>query len=121
MSCGWPVRARAGGAGVTPFIAILRKLAAARHSGAEPYLGPDSKSQVTLRYQGGRPVGASSIVVSTQHTDNVSQDDVREIVRPYVLDSIPDGWMCPEDEFYVNPTGKFVIGGPDGAAGLTGR
>lgn len=100
---------------------ILRKLAAARHSGAEPYLGPDSKSQVTLRYQGGRPVGASSIVVSTQHTDNVSQDDVREIVRPYVLDSIPDGWMCPEDEFYVNPTGKFVIGGPDGDAGLTGR
>ncbi len=100
---------------------ILRKLAAARHSGAEAYLGPDSKSQVTLRYQGGRPVGASSIVVSTQHTDNVSQDDVREIVRPYVLDSIPDGWMCPEDEFYVNPTGKFVIGGPDGDAGLTGR
>ena len=100
---------------------ILRKLAAGRHSGAEPYLGPDSKSQVTLRYQGGRPVGASSIVVSTQHTDNVSQDDVREIVRPYVLDSIPDGWMCPEDEFYVNPTGKFVIGGPDGDAGLTGR
>ena len=100
---------------------ILRKMAAARHSGAEPYLGPDAKSQVTLRYEGGRPVGASSIVVSTQHTENVSQDDVRAIVRPYVLDSLPDGWMCPEEEFYVNPTGKFVIGGPDGDAGLTGR
>ena len=100
---------------------ILRKLAAARHSGAEPYLGPDSKSQVTLRYEGARPVGATSIVVSTQHTENVSQDDVREIVRPYVMDSLPEGWMCPEEEFYVNPTGKFVIGGPDGDAGLTGR
>ncbi len=100
---------------------ILQSLAAARHSGAQPELGPDSKSQVTLRYEDGRPVGARSIVVSTQHEEGLSQDDVREIVRPYVLGVLPEGWMCPEDEFYVNPTGKFVIGGPDGDAGLTGR
>ncbi len=100
---------------------ILRKMALARHSGAEPYLGPDSKSQVTLRYENGQPVCATSIVVSTQHTENVDQDDVREIVRPYVNEVLPEGWMCPEEEFYVNPTGKFVVGGPDGDAGLTGR
>ncbi len=100
---------------------ILRKMAQARHAGSEPYLGPDSKSQVTLRYEKGIPVGAKSIVVSTQHTEDVDQEAVREIVRPYVLATLPDGWMCEEDEFYVNPTGKFVIGGPDGDAGLTGR
>ncbi len=100
---------------------ILRSLADARHSGAEPGLLPDSKSQVTLRYVNDRPVGAASVVVSTQHTENLSQDDVREIVRPHVEAVLPDGWMCPEDEFYVNPTGRFVIGGPDGDAGLTGR
>ncbi len=100
---------------------ILRKMAAARHSGAEPYLGPDSKSQVTLQYENHEPVRAASVVVSTQHTENVDQDEVREIVRPYVLEVLPDGWMCPEEDFYVNPTGKFVIGGPDGDAGLTGR
>jgi len=100
---------------------ILQSLAEARHSGAQPELGPDSKSQVTLRYENGRPVGATSIVVSTQHADGLEQEDVREIVRPYVQDILPEGWMCPEEEFYVNPTGKFVIGGPDGDAGLTGR
>ena len=100
---------------------ILRKMAAARHSGAEPYLGPDSKSQVTLQYENNVPVRAACVVVSTQHTENVDQDEVREIVRPYVLEVLPEGWMCPEKDFYVNPTGKFVIGGPDGDAGLTGR
>jgi len=101
--------------------AILRSLADVRHSGAEPGLLPDSKSQVTLRYVDGKPVGATSVVVSTQHTENLSQDDVREIVRPHVETILKNGWMCPEDEFYVNPTGRFVIGGPDGDAGLTGR
>jgi S-adenosylmethionine synthetase len=76
---------------------------------------------VTLRYVDGRPVCATSIVVSTQHAEDLGQDDVRELVRPYVLNALPEGWMCPESEFYVNPTGKFVIGGPDGDAGLTGR
>jgi S-adenosylmethionine synthetase len=101
--------------------AILRSLADARHSGAEPGLGPDAKSQVTLRYENGKPVCATSIVVSTQHGEQLSQDDVRQIVRPHVVNVLPKGWMCPEPEFYVNPTGRFVIGGPDGDAGLTGR
>jgi len=101
--------------------AILRSLAEARHSGAEPGLGPDAKSQVTLHYSGGKPVRATSIVVSTQHAENLEQDEVREIVRPHVINVLPDGWMCDEEEFYVNPTGRFVIGGPDGDAGLTGR
>jgi S-adenosylmethionine synthetase len=83
--------------------------------------GPDSKSQVTLRYENGQPVGATSVVVSTQHEEELDQAQVREIVRPYVEAVLPDGWMCPEDEFYVNPTGRFVIGGPDSDAGLTGR
>ncbi len=100
---------------------ILGGMAAARHAGEAPGLGPDSKSQVTLEYMDGKPVRATSVVVSTQHSEGLSQDDVREIVRPYVENCLPDGWMCPEDEFYVNPTGKFVIGGPDGDAGLTGR
>ncbi|MEC9453619.1 MAG: methionine adenosyltransferase, partial [Pseudomonadota bacterium] len=100
---------------------ILRALAAARHSGAEPGLGPDSKSQVTLQYEDGVPVRATSIVVSTQHAAELDQAAVKEIVRPHVENVLPDGWMCPEDEFYVNPTGRFVIGGPDGDAGLTGR
>jgi len=100
---------------------ILKALADARHSGAEKGLGPDSKSQVTLAYENGKPVRATSVVVSTQHTPDLDTDAVREIVRKYVMDVLPEGWMCPEDEFYVNPTGKFVIGGPDGDAGLTGR
>ena len=100
---------------------ILSSLAEARHSGAAPGLGPDSKSQVTLRYVDGKPVGATSIVVSTQHGESLSQEEVREIVRPHVLNVMPEGWMCPEEAFYVNPTGRFVIGGPDGDSGLTGR
>ena len=101
--------------------AILRSLAAARRSGAAPGLGPDAKSQVSLLYAGGRPVAATSVVVSTQHAAELDQDAVREIVRPHVLSVLPEGWMCPEDEFYVNPTGRFVTGGPDGDCGLTGR
>jgi S-adenosylmethionine synthetase len=100
---------------------ILHRMAEARHAGDAPYFGPDAKSQVTLRYVDGRPVCATSVVVSTQHDPSLSQAEVRERVRPFVLDTLPEGWMCPEDEFYVNPTGKFVIGGPDGDAGLTGR
>jgi len=100
---------------------ILRSLAEARHSGAEPGLGPDSKSQVTLEYQDGKPQRATSIVVSTQHAGDLDQDAVREIVRPHVVNVLPEGWMCDEADFYVNPTGRFVIGGPDGDAGLTGR
>jgi S-adenosylmethionine synthetase len=101
--------------------AILRSMAKARHSGATPGLLPDSKSQVTLLYVDGKPVKATSVVVSTQHTDDVTLDAIRELVRPHVENVLPDGWMCPEEEFYVNPTGRFVIGGPDGDAGLTGR
>jgi S-adenosylmethionine synthetase len=100
---------------------ILKKMAEARHAGRESGLGPDSKSQVTLRYVDGHPVCATSVVVSTQHDASLGQDEVRDIVRPYVEAVLPEGWMCPEDEFYVNPTGKFVIGGPDSDCGLTGR
>ena len=100
---------------------ILRFMAKARHDGDAPFFGPDAKSQVTLRYVDGKPIGATSVVVSTQHKEGMSQDDVREAVRPYVLEALPGGWMCPESDFYVNPTGNFVIGGPDGDAGLTGR
>jgi S-adenosylmethionine synthetase len=101
--------------------AILHSLAEARHSGASPQLGPDAKSQVSLRYVDGHPVCATSVVVSTQHGEDVSQDEVREIVRPHVANVLPDGWMCDEEHFFVNPTGRFVIGGPDGDSGLTGR
>ncbi len=101
--------------------AILRSLAEARHSGAEPGLGPDAKSQVSLQYEGGKPVRAAAIVVSTQHSADIDPDAVREIVRPHVVNVLPEGWMCDEAEFYVNPTGRFVIGGPDGDCGLTGR
>jgi len=100
---------------------ILKSLADARHAGDLPGIGPDSKSQVTLEYKQDKPVRATSVVVSTQHADELSQDDVRELVRPHVESILPDGWMCDEDHFYVNPTGRFVIGGPDGDAGLTGR
>ena len=100
---------------------ILKLLSEARRSGKEKGLGPDAKSQVTLLYENGKPVKATSVVVSTQHAEELDQNAVREIVRPYVLKVLPQGWMCPENEFYVNPTGRFVIGGPDGDAGLTGR
>ncbi|WP_342240253.1 methionine adenosyltransferase [Inquilinus sp. OTU3971] len=100
---------------------ILKSLADARHSGKAPQFGPDAKAQVSLRYENGRPVAATSVVVSTQHAEGLDQAEVREIVRPYVLAVLPEGWMCDEPHFYVNPTGRFVIGGPDGDAGLTGR
>ncbi len=100
---------------------MLKSLAEARHSGAAPLLGPDAKSQVTLEYRDGKPVRATSVVVSTQHDASLSQADVREIVRPHVVNCLPAGWMCDEAHFYVNPTGRFVIGGPDGDCGLTGR
>jgi S-adenosylmethionine synthetase len=100
---------------------ILREMADARRKGVIQGLGPDSKSQVSLRYENGSPVGATSVVISTQHEEGLDQEEVREIVRPFVENVLPDGWMCPETEFYVNPTGRFVIGGPDGDAGLTGR
>ena len=101
--------------------AILRSIAEARRAGAADGFGPDSKSQISLLYRNGRPVGATSVVVSTQHDEGLDQEAVRELVRPHVLEILPDGWMCPEEEFYVNPTGRFVIGGPDGDCGLTGR
>jgi S-adenosylmethionine synthetase len=100
---------------------ILKNMANARRSGQIVGLGPDSKSQVSLRYENGKPIGAASIVISTQHDEGLEQKEVREIVRPFVENVLPAGWMCPETEFYVNPTGRFVIGGPDGDAGLTGR
>jgi S-adenosylmethionine synthetase len=100
---------------------ILHAISKDRHAGRLPELGPDAKSQVTLLYERGRPVKATSVVVSTQHSEEVSSDRVREIVRGYVESVLPQGWMPPEDEFYVNPTGRFVVGGPDGDAGLTGR
>ena len=100
---------------------ILESLAKARHSGELPLLGPDAKSQVSLAYENGMPVRAASVVVSTQHGESASQEDVREMVRPHIERVLPEGWMCPEEELYVNPTGRFVIGGPVGDAGLTGR
>ena len=100
---------------------ILQSLAEARHSGAIPDIGPDSKSQVSLQYEDNKPVRTTAVVVSTQHADELDQDQVREIVRPYVVNVLPEGWMCGEENFFVNPTGRFVIGGPVGDSGLTGR
>ncbi|MBV8061784.1 MAG: methionine adenosyltransferase [Alphaproteobacteria bacterium] len=100
---------------------ILRLISEARHAGKLPTLGPDAKSQVTLEYVDGVPVRAARVVVSTQHDEKIDQAEVREIVRPFVVQALPEGWMCEDQYFYVNPTGRFVIGGPDGDAGLTGR
>lgn len=100
---------------------ILRALSEARHSGAIKGLGPDAKSQVSLLYENEKPVRTTSIVVSHQHDEALSAKDVHEIVRHYVGKVMPKGWLCPDDKFYINPTGRFVIGGPDGDAGLTGR
>jgi S-adenosylmethionine synthetase len=100
---------------------ILRKLAEARHAGREPGLEPDAKSQVTLYYENGRPVRATSIVVSTQHKAGLTQDQVAAIVKPYVREVLPEGFITNETEWHINPTGAFEIGGPDGDAGLTGR
>ncbi len=102
--------------------AILRRLAEVRKNGTEPTLGPDAKSQLSVRYENGKPVGVSSIVLSTQHLDpNMTSADVRAVVEPYIRETLPDGWIGADTEWHVNPTGKFVIGGPDGDAGLTGR
>ena len=100
---------------------ILKELAEARKTGDLKLLGPDSKSQISVIYENSKPVGVSSIVISSQHDDSIDQKKVKEMIRPYVKKILPENWICPEDQFYVNPTGKFVIGGPDGDTGLTGR
>ena len=102
---------------------ILRRIRELRHAHDKSVDGllPDAKSQVTLRYIDGKPVGATAVVVSTQHVDSLEQAEIKRMLWPIVSTTLPDGWMPPEREFYVNPTGKFVIGGPDGDCGLTGR
>ena len=102
--------------------AILRRLAEVRKDGTAPQLGPDAKSQLSVRYVDSKPVEATSIVLSTQHLDaTMSSMDVRELVEPYIREVLPEGWITDSTVWHVNPTGKFVIGGPDGDAGLTGR
>ncbi|QFT81593.1 S-adenosylmethionine synthase [Roseovarius sp. THAF27] len=102
--------------------AILRRLAEARKSGQEPTLRPDAKSQISLRYENGKPVEVTSIVLSTQHeSEHQKSDDIRAIVEPYIREVLPAEWISDKTEWWVNPTGTFVIGGPDGDAGLTGR
>ena len=102
---------------------ILRRMAEMRRNGDVAVKGllPDAKSQVTLRYVDGKPVGATSVVVSTQHEEGLDQAQIKAMIKPIVESSLPGGWMCSDDEFYVNPTGTFIIGGPDGDCGLTGR
>ncbi|MGY6706515.1 methionine adenosyltransferase [Roseinatronobacter sp.] len=101
---------------------ILKRLAEVRKSGQEPTLRPDAKSQLSVRYEDGKPVEVTSIVLSTQHADeNQTSDDIRAIVEPYIREVLPADWITPKTEWWVNPTGTFVIGGPDGDAGLTGR
>ncbi len=101
---------------------ILRLISEARHTGKEAVLGPDSKSQVTVRYENGKPVGATQIVVSHQHlVESMTSAQVRELVEPYVRKALPSGWISKETAWHINPTGKFFIGGPDGDTGLTGR
>ncbi|MDB5627296.1 MAG: methionine adenosyltransferase [Tardiphaga sp.] len=101
---------------------ILRLISEARHAGTEKVLGPDSKSQVTVQYENGKPVGVREIVVSHQHLiEDMSSKQVRDYVEPYVRKALPDGWITDKTIWHINPTGKFFIGGPDGDAGLTGR
>ena len=101
---------------------ILRLISEARHSGKEAVLGPDSKSQVTVRYENGKPIGATQIVVSHQHlVESMTSTQVRELVEPYVRKALPSGWITKDTVWHINPTGKFYIGGPDGDTGLTGR
>ena len=101
---------------------ILQRLAEVRKSGAEPTLRPDAKTQLSLRYEGGKPVEVTQLVLSTQHRDeSQSSDDIRAIVEPYIREVLPSDWLTDRTEWWVNPTGTFVIGGPDGDAGLTGR
>ncbi|MDA5095516.1 methionine adenosyltransferase [Aliiroseovarius sp. KMU-50] len=102
--------------------AILRRLAEVRKNGTESWMGPDSKSQLSVRYENDLPVEVTSLVLSTQHLDEtMSPADVRDAVEPHIRDVLPDGWLTDNTVWHVNPTGKFVIGGPDGDAGLTGR
>jgi S-adenosylmethionine synthetase len=101
---------------------ILKVMSEARRSGESQALGPDAKSQVTIRYENGKPVEATQIVVSTQHYDEkLSSHDIKAIIEPYVRKALPEGWITKHTVWHVNPTGKFVIGGPDGDTGLTGR
>jgi S-adenosylmethionine synthetase len=100
---------------------ILKRLADARHSGERPELEPDAKSQVTLQYENGKPVRVTSIVLSTQHKDGLTPADVHQLVEPYIRAVFPEGFITADTHWHVNPTGNFVIGGPDGDAGLTGR
>ena len=101
---------------------ILQSLADARKSGIEKNLGPDSKSQLTVKYENGNPVGVSCVVLSTQHVSpSLTSLDVRSIVEPYIISVLPDGWLSDKTIWHINPTGRFIIGGPDGDAGLTGR
>jgi S-adenosylmethionine synthetase len=101
---------------------ILRLISEARHAGREAVLGPDSKSQVTVRYENGKPAGVTQIVVSHQHlVESMTSSQVRELVEPYVRKALPEGWIGKDTLWHVNPTGKFYIGGPDGDSGLTGR
>ena len=100
---------------------ILQELAVARKSGDLKLLGPDSKSQISVIYENDKPIGVTSVVVSSQHDESIDQKEVKELIRPYVQKILPESWVCPEDKFYVNPTGRFVIGGPDSDTGLTGR
>jgi S-adenosylmethionine synthetase len=101
---------------------ILHSLSEARRSGREKALGPDAKSQVTVRYENGKPVGVSQIVVSHQHVEeNLTSQDIRKLIDPYVRKALPDGWIDDKTVWHINPTGKFYIGGPDGDCGLTGR
>ena len=101
---------------------ILKRLAEIRKADADSILGPDSKSQITLVYDdNGNPTGAHKVVLSTQHAKAASQSDIRKLVTPVIADILPDGWMVDDADLLVNPTGNFVIGGPDGDAGLTGR
>jgi len=101
---------------------ILQRLAEVRHSGEQSALGPDSKSQITVRYADGQPVGISEVVVSHQHLDeSLTSQDMHDIIAPYVKEVVPSGWISDETVWHINPTGKFFIGGPDGDCGLTGR
>ena len=101
--------------------AILRRLAEVRKSDTDSILGPDAKSQLSVRYDNDKPVGVTSVVLSTQHLVDKTSDEIREIVEPYITEVLPEGWLSDETVWHVNPTGKFMIGGPDGDAGLTGR
>ena len=100
---------------------ILKEMSKIRHSGKADFLGPDSKSQLSIEYDGSKPIGAKKIVVSTQHEENCSQKDLREFIIDLVKKVLPKEWIYDNDDILVNPTGRFVIGGPDGDTGLTGR